>query len=91
MEQVEQNGSAALRHSLAKLPSHLQHLRVPDGRELSEVDAAELRRVMINLDVPGVSPSDGREALAECWSRHLEQIGKHAAERAIADYLRASR
>lgn len=85
MAQDDLNGAGApLRDSFAR--TAFDALPLPGGRKVGEVK--DLNRELRQMGVPGVTATDGREASAAAYAKHLESVrrdGGDAAEKAFLE------
>jgi hypothetical protein len=76
-------------------PSHAKtrhdHLTLPDGRKVGDVDTPELVRRLEAAGIPGVAPDRGRDRNVESYADHLAGIGKAGAEQAVSAWLHNAR
>jgi hypothetical protein len=70
------------------LPEHLHDIRLPDGRQLSKLEPAEVARICVKAGIPGAGPDQGKLHNAQMLASTLEAIGREAAELAIASWLK---
>jgi hypothetical protein len=67
------------------------HLRLPDGKSVGDVDGTALCRWLEKLRIPGASHNLGKEAAARIYADHIGRIERAGAEKALADYFAANR
>jgi hypothetical protein len=63
-------------------------LPLPGGKRVADVSSAELTRILQSVGIPGVSPSQGRDANLSAYAQHFEAIRKQAADNAVAEWLK---
>lgn len=73
-------------------PSHAKtpydHLPVPGGKKLGDLDRAEFNRLIIDeFAIPGTSHNQGREENAKAYAAFVERMKGEAATHALNTWL----
>lgn len=71
------------------LAPHLAAIALPNGKRLGEMSSGEIANVCALFAIPGAH-ENGKTRNAELLSEKLEEIGRQAAEKAIADFMAAT-
>lgn len=87
---VENSGFARVPSgTTAKTP--YDHLVLPDGRKIGQIEDGDLCRTLQGLAVPGVSPENGRATNVNAFAAHVERIRAEGATAAMNNWLSAAR
>lgn len=63
------------------------HLILPGGKKAPDLSTADLVRTLQAAGVPGVGPSQGRDANMQAYANHLEEMRKRAADNVVNEWL----
>ena len=70
-----------------KRPDYYEEIKLPGGKLVRDTPPSELYGLLEKLSLPGFSHSMPRNAALDLYERHIDEIGKVAAEKAVAEFL----